>query len=120
MKNRNQIFKLLVCMVIIGITAYLFTKSDMFSEDKPLKMRTLFLDKKGYDLDFYYIPSNATNQSYVQIRRRYKNGKDSILKNYERYQGIGNCKIMNDTIVMITLLDTMSYVPRNDTIFVKF
>ncbi len=82
-------------------------------------MKTLLLDSKEYNLNFYYIPSNATSQSYVQLRKKYKNGKEVIFGNYERYQGIGNCEIMNDTIVMITLLDTMSYVSRQDSIFVN-
>jgi hypothetical protein len=121
MKDRNQILKLLliIFLITLGITTYLFTKSDIFSEDKPLKMKTLLLNGKEYDLDFYYVPSNATSQSYVQLRKKYKNGKDIIFENYERYQGVGKCKFMNDTTVMIPLLDTMSYVPRNDTVFVN-
>lgn len=121
MKNRNQILKLLlVCVLIImGIGVYVLTKSGMFLEDNPKKIKTIILNNKVYRLDFYYIPSNASSQSYVQIRKKYENKRELIFENYERYQGVGDYKVMNDTTLMFLLLDTVSYTQRKDTVFIK-
>ncbi|MDH4460794.1 MAG: hypothetical protein QE277_05185 [Flectobacillus sp.] len=65
----------------------------------------------------FYIPSNATSQDYVQIRKRDNTtGNESILGNYERFQSIEKYRQLNDSLLEIILLDTASYTPRKDTV----
>ncbi|MFY7888846.1 MAG: hypothetical protein ACOVOW_08055 [Spirosomataceae bacterium] len=65
----------------------------------------------------FYLPSNATSQDYVQIRKRDKiTGNESIVGNYERFQGIEKYRQLNGSFLEIILLDTASYPPRKDTV----
>lgn len=122
-KKSNLIKYLLFSLLGIGIIVVLYfvkQTSIFFEEDKPLIIKILTLPKREYALIFYYIPSNATSQNYVQIRKKYNENREEVFKNYERYQGISEYKFVNDSLLRIVILDTMSYIQRKDTVFVKY
>jgi len=122
-KKSNLIKYLLFSLLGIGIIVVLYfvkQTSNFFEEDKPLIIKTLTLPKREYALIVYYIPSNATSQSYVQLRKKYNENREEVFKNYERYQGISEYKFVNDSLLRIVILDTMSYSQRKDTVFVKY
>ena len=122
-KKSNLTKYLLFSMIGIGIIVIFYfaiQSRGFFEEDKPLIIKTLILPKRGYTLIFYYIPSNATSQSYVQIRKKYNGNREEVFKNYERYQGITEYKFVNDSLLKIVILDTMSYNQRKDTVFIKY
>jgi hypothetical protein len=57
----------------------------------------------------FYLPSNATSQDYVQIRKRENTtGNESIVGNYERFQGIEKYRQLNGSLLEIILLDLRS------------
>ena len=116
MKNNSivkcTIFLLLVCSTIISC--------NMLDGDEPKLLGSLNIEKRNFNISVYYIPSNATSQSYVQIRKIYKDKREEVYKNLERYQGISKIKIVNDSLFSIIVLDTISYKPRIDTMIIKY
>jgi hypothetical protein len=115
MKNK-MLFKL----TILLLTTYGITIScNIFQGDEPKLLDKLNLEKRNFDLSVYYIPSNATSQNYIQIRKVFNDKHEEVYKNYERYQGIKELKTVNDTLVRIIILDTMSYKPRVDTMIIN-
>ena len=67
----------------------------------------------------YYIPSNATQQEYIQIRKVFSKKTFKVLNSFERYQFLISYKIIGDDSLQIILSDTASYRPRQDTLKVK-
>lgn len=78
------------------------------------------LPLKSYKLKIIYQPSNATIQSSIQIRKVGNDNIEKLLRNYERYNFLEGYKLINDTIFMIVLRDTVSYLGNHpDTMFVN-
>ena len=103
------------------MTVYaIIMSTDFLDGDKPLIIKSLNLKNRGYNLRFYYIPSNATNQSYVQLRKTFNENREEVYQNFERYQGVGESTLVKDSVLRVVLLDTMSYRHRKDTIFIKY
>ena len=123
-KKKNNIQKyLLISLVMLGcfMTVYaIIMSTDFLDGDKPLIIKSLNLKNRGYNLRFYYIPSNATNQSYVQLRKTFNENREEVYQNFERYQGVGESTLVKDSVLRVVLLDTMSYRHRKDTIFIKY
>lgn len=105
--------------IILGIFL-LFISCNMFQEDVPKLLESLNLGKRNFNVSVYYIPSNATSQSYIQIRKVFNDKHEEVYKNFERYQGIKELKIVNDSLFSVIVLDTMSYKTRLDTMVIKY
>lgn len=86
------------------------------------KDRELYLIKipnKDYKLSVVYLPSNATIQSAIQIRKKYKN-KEEIINTYERCNLVDTCALVNDRTFVLVVRDTISVLGNKpDTIFVN-
>ena len=80
------------------------------------KVQEIDVPNKSYKLGLFYLPSNATSQSYIQVKQL-DNAEGVILKNYERYNFIKDYKVYNDTLRLI-LCDTIFNRPA-DTILLK-
>jgi len=68
-----------------------------------------------YKIGIFYLPSNASSQSYIQIRRL---ENQDVLENYERYNFLNDYKLCNDTLRLI-LSDTSLVERKVDTLFFK-
>ncbi|GAB3927788.1 hypothetical protein GCM10028804_33480 [Larkinella terrae] len=87
----------------------------MFDE-KPIKIAQF--KHKEASFGIYYIPSNATQQEYIQIRKILFRDNFKVLSNFERYQILSSYKLIDDTLQLV-LTDTASYKPRQDTLKVR-
>jgi hypothetical protein len=103
---------LIITVLYFGYQLSTFT---LFDENDIRKIADIEFADKIYRL--YYIPSNATSQSYIQVRRVLDNSED-VVKSFERYNYVNDYRLMNDTLRLI-LSDTISYAPRADTLFVE-
>lgn len=89
----------------------------LWNNENAIQLMTIHLSQKKYSMTVFYLPSNATSQDYVQIRKRDNTtGDESIAGNYERFQGIEKYRQLNNSLLEIILLDTASYTPRKDTV----
>lgn len=79
------------------------------------------MPKKPYKLRIVYIPSNATIQSSIQVRTLSVNKEEKLLQEFERYNYLQSYRLLNDTVLMIVVKDTVSYLgsQRFDTMIVK-
>lgn len=122
-KKSNLAKYLLFSLIEIGIMGMFYLAvqvRNFFEEDKPLIIKVLALPKREYTLIFYYVPSNATSQSYIQIRKKYNENREEVFKNYERYQGVSEYKFVNDSLLRIVILDTISYNQRKNIVFIRY
>ena len=65
------------------------------------------IPNKSYKLGVFYIPSNATIQSAIQVRKQFMDNQE-IINTYERYNYMDTCSLINDTTFMLVIRDTIS------------
>lgn len=75
------------------------------SKEKALTV--INVPNKSYKLGVFYMPSNATIQSAIQVRKQFKD-KEEIINTYERYNYMDTCSLLNDTTFMLVIRDTIS------------
>lgn len=77
----------------------------------------IVVEGKGYRLGVFYLPSNATAQSTIQVRKIGKD-REEVLANYERYNFVAGHRMIRDDTLELILQDTM--LPRGgvpDTVY---
>ena len=75
-------------------------------------------NKKAYIKVMYY-PSNATLQASIQVQK-VVNDSLEVVKNYERYNYMDTCRLINDTMLMLVLRDTISVLGNKpDTMIIQ-
>jgi hypothetical protein len=103
---------LICCLSLIRCTNILDTKERELS--------VIDVPNKDYKLRVVYIPSNATIQSSIQIRKFQGRGTEELLQDYERYNYVDTLYLQNDTTFLIILRDTISYLGNKpDTMIIK-
>ncbi|MDJ1485033.1 hypothetical protein QNI16_31335 [Cytophagaceae bacterium YF14B1] len=114
-KNSKVWLMGIVAVLIILMIVCIGTFSLFDDEVKEL----VHLDKGDRNCQFkiYYIPSNATVQSYIQIRKLCPDKEIETIASYERYQQLVHYQMMGDSVKMI-IKDTISYKHRQDTVTV--
>ncbi|MBO0934103.1 hypothetical protein [Fibrella aquatilis] len=112
MKNFKKML-LIAVLILLAIAVYIAADFELF-DNAPLELTRFKRVNSKNDVAVCYIPSNATQQEYIQVRKIISNNSFVIIKSFERYQSIGQHKWSGDTL-QIVLLDTASYKPRKDT-----
>ncbi|MEE1944587.1 hypothetical protein VRU48_05675 [Pedobacter sp. KR3-3] len=107
---------LIVAIAIIMLVIYKLSSFSLFEENN-IRLKAVDVPGKKYKLNLYHIPSNATNQSYIQVRLQNEE-KESVLKSYERYNYLVSCKVDNKYLRLI-LRDTTFNKKPADTILLK-
>lgn len=69
-------------------------------------------------IGIYFVPSNATSQDYIQIRK-IGVGQDDIIMNFERFDFVVKSSFINDSLLEIVLKDTSAYITKQDTFIVN-
>ena len=114
MKKYLTIFFILIVVSIVGYFINKASTFDMFDVEIS-KVAEIEVPNKLYKIVLFYIPSNASSQSYIQIKQL---GKEEALQNYESYNYVNNYKLFNDKLRLI-LSDTSFTERKADTIFFK-
>lgn len=83
-----------VFLLLFGI--YKLSTFAIFDEEFKV-IETISIPNKNYTIKIYHIPSNASSQSYIQIRKS-ENGVEEVLQNYDRYDHISGYSIRKDTL----------------------
>lgn len=93
---------IIVLVIIFGV--FKIATFKLFDSDISLLERINVPNKK-YSIEIYYIPSDATIQSNIQIRKL-QSGVVEVLERYERYNHLDEYKIIEDDTLSITISDT--------------
>ena len=95
MKNTKTLLGIVaVFLLLFGI--YKLSTFAIFNEEFK-EIETIRIPNKNYTIKIYHIPSNASSQSYIQIRKS-ENGEEEVLQNYDRYDHINSYSIRKDTL----------------------
>ena len=82
MKNTKTLLGIVaVFLLLFGI--YKLSTFAIFDEEFK-EIEAISIPNKNYTIKIYHIPSNASSQSYIQIRKS-ENGVEEVLQNYDRY-----------------------------------
>ena len=98
--------------IVLGITAIVIAfygvyKLSIFSifDDEFELIEEIKIPNKSYNLRVYYIPSNASSQSYIQVRK-FKNNIEEILQNYKMFNYLNSYKVLGQDTLKLSISDT--------------
>jgi hypothetical protein len=92
---------------------------DSILETKAKELYLIKIPNQDYEFSVVYLPSNATIQSAIQTRKKFKD-KVEILNTYERYNHVDTCTLINDKTFMLVVRDTVSILGNKpDTIMIN-
>jgi hypothetical protein len=95
---------LIICTCIILING---CTNGYLLKGKTEVLYSIKIPNKNYTLNVVYLPSNATIQSAIQVRKQFKD-KGEVINTYERYNYMDTCELINDTTFMLVIRDTVS------------
>jgi len=82
MRKKLIILFILVSVITIIYFVYKVSTFSMFDVEIS-QVVEIGVPHKPYKIGVFYLPSNASSQSYIQIRQI---GNEEVLQNYERYR----------------------------------
>lgn len=121
--NKITSFLIAIVVVIISIIIYLLARPLSSAEIFEVKTfnKVAYVCNQDSNICFscYFIPSNATSQNYIQLRK-ISGKKETIIANYERYDKVRFLNFESDSVVRLVVENTTAYIKSRDTIDVKF
>ncbi|MDX2072692.1 MAG: hypothetical protein SFV55_29930 [Haliscomenobacter sp.] len=99
MRSRKILIGLgILIFALVFFSLYQLSNFTLFDNEFEV-IESIKVPDKDYILKIYHIPSNATSQSYIQIRK-IENGIEDVLENYERFNHLENYALARDTLVL--------------------
>lgn len=94
--------KVIIALLVIGVAfvGYKLATFELF-DDKPTELESINLPGESYDLVLYLIPSNATVQGGIQIRKIHDDGVQETVANYPRYNHLISFDLLSDELELI-------------------
>jgi hypothetical protein len=115
MKKKVLIFSGIIILVLIAFVGYKLATFSIFdTEFKELK--TIKIPNSNSKLIIYHLPSNASSQDFIQIRK-IENQVETVIENFENYDLVNDVTFKNDSILKIIIGKTT--VNKTDTIELK-
>lgn len=102
-KSRFLIIFLIFFVFLLLFGVYKLATFSIFDNNIEI-IEQIKIPNKKYILNIYYIPSNASSQSYIQVRKS-ENNFEEVLKNFERYNTLEKYMIMDNDTLMLLLSD---------------
>lgn len=93
---------IIVSVVLFGV--YKLATFNLFDNQIQL-IKEIDMKDKDYSIKIYYIPSDATLQSSIQVRLS-EIGVEKVLEDYERYNYLEDFRIMPEDTLIISISDT--------------
>ncbi len=101
---QNLIIKTGIILCIIFLNSC--TNGSLLNS-KTKELYSIKIPNKNYTLSIFHLPSSATIQSAIQVRKKFKD-KEEVINTYERYNYMDTCFLINDTTFMLVIRDTVS------------
>lgn len=121
MLKKIECFSMLIMLILIAYCCKNVPKGSEFKlfDETPVLINELKIPRTDFKFALYFIPSNASSQEYIQIRKIYKDQKAEVLENYERYNA-GKMFLEDLKSIKIALVDTLvSGEIKYDTIYIN-
>lgn len=95
--------KIILMIVLISIVLYLGYRAASFQlfDTNFIELESIEIPNKDYNIQLYLIPSNASSQNYIQVRKIKHNVVD-VIANYERYNQVDGYSV-SDTLLQLIL-----------------
>ncbi len=104
--NLKRIFLLISICIILAVTFLIYKVSTFSIFDDEIKLvKEIKIPSKNYIINVYYIPSNASSQAYIQIRKK-TNGIEEVLESFERYNYFNYYKFLSRDSLGLFISDT--------------
>ncbi len=102
-----------------GLTAYIILDFLFFDSMRNTELVENFEIDKSNKVEFYYIPGNATNRDYLQLRFISNDKSLNTKINLERYNSVENVSLINkDFLSFVAKVESDSIAYTTDTIIV--
>ena len=98
--------------IVLGIATFVFVfygvyrlyKFNIFNDEFRV-IQEIKIPNKRYLIRIYYIPPNASSQSYIQVRK-FENDTEKVLQSYERFNYLNNYELLHQDILKLSISDT--------------
>lgn len=95
---KKRYYLIIILSVLAIFCFYKIWTFEIFDNEISL-IKQYQIPSKNYQIRIYHIPSNATMQSVIQIRK-YNDGIEEVLKSYENYNELNESYIKSDTLIL--------------------
>ena len=111
LSNNNKKYLFSLSVILLGC--------NVLPDVKGTELFSMRMANKKADIKVMYYPSNATLQASIQVQK-VVNDSIEVVKNYERYNYMDTCRLINDTMLMLVLRDTISVLGNKpDTMIIQ-
>ena len=83
---------------------YKFSTFSIFDNEFEM-IENFRVPNRNYSLRIYFIPSNASSQSYIQVRK-FESNIEEVLQSYERFNYLNNYEILGKDTLKLSISDT--------------
>lgn len=116
MKRKIFIGIIGIVIVIIVFAIYKLSTFSLF-EVNVKEVSKINVPSRNFKVGIYYLPSNATSQDYIQVRK-IENGVENVIENFERYDCVVKSELQGDSILSLVLKDTSLNATNPDTFLI--
>lgn len=99
MKTKKILLGLGIIILILSVFVIYKLSTFTLFDDEFKVVESIQVPDKNYTIKIYHIPSNASSQSYIQIRK-IENGVEEVLESYERFDHLDSYFLEKDTLVL--------------------
>ncbi|MCO5242024.1 MAG: hypothetical protein M9904_18445 [Chitinophagaceae bacterium] len=99
MKTKKILLGLGVGVLILLLLGIYKLSTFTLFDDEFKMVESIKIPDRSYTIKIYHIPSNASSQSYIQIRK-IENGVEEVLESYERFDHLDSYSLEKDTLVL--------------------
>jgi len=85
-------------VILLVFSIYELSTFTLFDDEFKV-VESVKVPDKNYTIKIYHIPSNASSQSYIQIRK-IEDGVEEVLESYERFDHLDSYSLEKDTLVL--------------------
>lgn len=85
-------------LILLFFGIYKISTFTLFDDEFKV-IESIKIPDRNYIIKIYHIPSNASSQSYIQIRK-IENGIEEVLESYERFDHLDSYSLVKDTLVL--------------------
>lgn len=110
----KKLFAILFFIIVFYTCYRLF--NFQFFDDEVQQLERIEVLGEAFDLGIYQVPSNATVQGSIQIRKLYNDGVQETVGNYIRYNYMTHFELLENELLLV-LQDTIR--DQQDTVIYK-
>lgn len=112
MKKKILIFFGAIGVILIAFIGYKLATFSIFDTEFR-QLKTVNIPKSSSKLIIYHLPSNASSQDFIQIRK-VENKVETVIESFENYDLLNDLSFINDSTLKVII--GKSTVNRTDTI----